>query len=99
MKYLVSLDLRSRNRRDRAGDRREIDNLLTAMGAERVLESQWVMERSNTTTASIYRTISGWDHFRENSDGLIVSLLSETRSSNGIHRAYTVGNLLPNEII
>lgn len=49
MKYLISYDLRSRNKRDdRSDDRRKIGRKLKKMGAVRVLESQWVIEKTRT---------------------------------------------------
>ena len=96
MKYLISYDLRGKNRRD---DRRSLDEFLDDWGAERVLESQWAIELDDTTAHEILREIREEDSVRDR-DGLLVCAVSaRVKVLGNFIRGYAKRRLLPNEIL
>ena len=78
MKYLISFDLPGKGR---AQDRKDLDAMLEAAGAQRALESQWVVDADDTAEAAC--TILMNLPMVKKKDRFLVPALADTITING----------------
>ena len=82
MNYLVSYDIIGGKSRD--GDREKIvDFLKKDLNATHVLHSQWVVPSDSSNVTKLCKQIAKQDFFKEDKDGLLVTVLAKKVSVKG----------------